>query len=226
MRPRTAALRDGTRVEIRAIRPEDRSGLAEGFERLSPESRYRRFFTGASKLGERELDYLVNVDHHDHEALLAIDPASRDGVGVARYVRTGPETAEPAVVVADDWQGRGVGSALLRRLVQRARSEGIRRFEAPVLAGNVEAIRALEHLGHTVQRPAGDEVTLIVELPDRGPHREWRRLLPHFAAGSVEPRTLLARLRPPRERLHGEAPGGEEQPAGPQAGSAKLAGDD
>jgi GNAT superfamily N-acetyltransferase len=200
-RTRTVALRDGASIQIRPIRPEDREGLAAGFARLSAESRYRRFFTGTAQLTDRDLDYLVHVDHRDHEALLAIDPASRDGVGVARYVRTGPDTAEPAVVVADDWQGRGVGEALLRRLVERARAEGIRRFEAPVLAGNTDAIRAFERLGGIVVASERGEVTLLIELPDRRPHRQWQRLLPHFAAGVLEPRTLLARLRPRSAKL-------------------------
>jgi GNAT superfamily N-acetyltransferase len=198
-KPRKIALRDGATVLIRPIRPTDKDGLAAGFERLSPASRYRRFFTASAHLGESDLDYLVNVDHHDHEALLAIDPVTRDGVGVARYVRTGADTAEPAVVVADDWQGRGVGGALVRRLVQRARAEGIRRFEAPVLAGNVEALELFEHVGPATRRDdEGEVVVVLVDLPDDRPHREWRRLLPHFAAGTLEPRALLARLQ--RER--------------------------
>lgn len=204
MGARTVTLRDGTEIEIRPITPADRTGLADAFDRLSPESRYRRFFSGVPRLTDRELDYLVDVDHHDHEALLAIDPRTREGIGVARYVRIGPASAEPALVVADDWQGRGVGSELLRLLVERARAEGIRRFEAPILAGNVDAIRAFQRVGPSVVRPEGEEVTVLIELPDLRPHGQWRRLLPHFAAGVLEPRTLLARLRPPSANLDDE----------------------
>jgi GNAT superfamily N-acetyltransferase len=69
------------------------------------------------------------VDHHDHEAIIALDPLTGEGVGVARYVRAGadPEVAEVAVTVVDDWQGRGLGRALLERLAARARREGVRR---------------------------------------------------------------------------------------------------
>ena len=63
-------LRDGSRVVIRPIEPDDREALAAAFERLSPESRYRRFFAPVSRLSERDLDYLTCVDHHDHEALV------------------------------------------------------------------------------------------------------------------------------------------------------------
>jgi GNAT superfamily N-acetyltransferase len=204
MRTQTITLGDGTNIEIRSITPADRDGLAAGFERLSPESRYRRFFAGVSRLTDRELDYLVDVDHHDHEALLAIDPRTREGIGVARYVRIGAEHAEPALVVADDWQRRGVGSELLRLLVERARSEGIRRFEAPILATNAEAISAFQRVGPSVVHPEGEEVTVLIELPDGRPHAHWRRLLPHFAAGALQPRTLLARLRAPFAGLDGE----------------------
>ena len=88
------------------------------FERLSEESRYRRFFTTKNELSAAELDYLVDVDHEDHEAIIAIDPSSGEVLGVARYIRSkdDAEVAEVAVTVADDWQRRGLGRALLRPL--------------------------------------------------------------------------------------------------------------
>ena len=70
-------LNDGSTVEVRPVVPADRQLIAEGFERLSPESRYRRFFSPVSRLSSRQLDYLTDVDHHDHEALLAIDEDTR-----------------------------------------------------------------------------------------------------------------------------------------------------
>ena len=192
-------LRDGSRVAIRPLEPDDRDALAEGFERLSPESRYRRSFAPRAELDERDLDYLTRIDHRDHEALAAVDAATGDGVGVARYVRIGPEVAEPALVVADDWQGRGVGSRLLGALVDRAREEGVRRFEAPVLAGNERALRLLESAGETRRRREHDEVRITIELPPAAhdePH--WSTLLNAFAAGTLEPaRVLVDRLRSP-----------------------------
>lgn len=168
-------LRDGSQLAIRPIEPDDREELRRGFERLSPESRYRRFFGPMPTLRERDLDYLTNVDHHDHEALIAFDEATGKGVGVARYVRIGEGVAEPAIAVADEWQGRGVARPLLDALVDRARAEGIRRFEAPILAGNKPAIRLFERLGPTTIEHAGREVELHIDLP--GTTKRRRALL-------------------------------------------------
>src|SRR4051794_12707145 len=156
-------------VRVRPIEPDDRVLLQQAFERLSPEARYRRFFSPISKLSERQLDYLTQVDHADHEALVAIDEPSGQLVGVARYVRTGPGEAEPAMVVADDWQGRGVATTLLDRLVDRALDQGIATFKAPVLAGNKSAVRVLSRLGDTALDRRGTEVELTIALRDRAP---------------------------------------------------------
>jgi hypothetical protein len=91
--PLTARLRDGAAIEIRPVTPADRETLRQGFERLSPESRYRRFFGPQPELSERDLDYLTDVDHHNHEALVATDPDTGDAVGVARFVRTAGSVA-------------------------------------------------------------------------------------------------------------------------------------
>jgi GNAT superfamily N-acetyltransferase len=196
--PQTVTLRDGALLDVRPITPDDRGLLEAGFERLSPEARYRRFFSPVSRLSARQLDYLTRIDHHDHEALLGIDHATGTLVGVARYVRTGPETAEPAMVVADDWQGRGVATVLLSRLVARALEEGIDRFSAPVLAGNDTAINVLRALGDTSITRRGNEVELFIELaaPAR-PVSALRGLMRAVAAGTVDPAlTLWYRLLP------------------------------
>jgi GNAT superfamily N-acetyltransferase len=162
----TVRLRDGASIRIRPIEPEDRAELAAGFERLSPESRFRRFLSPVARLSERDLDYFTRVDHHDHEALVALDAATGAGVAVARYVRTGPGRAEPAVAVADDWQGRGVGTALLDALAERAYECGIRCFEATVLATNAQAIGLLEGLGETSYTHVGPELVIEVPVPE------------------------------------------------------------
>src|SRR5216117_3966495 len=114
-----APLPDGTELLVRQLRPSDKRLLAEGIERLSPESRYRRFFRPLDRLSERDLAYLTEIDHTDHEALAAIDPRSGALVGVARYVRgADPHLAEVSVAVGDPWQRRGVATALLERLVE------------------------------------------------------------------------------------------------------------
>lgn len=192
-------LRDGTRVSVRPIEPEDRDALVAAFERLSPETRYRRFFGPVNELSPRALDHLTVVDHADHEALVALDEAGAI-VGVARYVRIGEGEAEPAIVVADDWQSRGLGSRLLAQLVGRARAEGVERFRAPVLARNRDAIALFRRLGDTETVHMGREVELRIALTaeDEGP-RDLLDVLREVASGTLAPaRTLLAQVLPSR----------------------------
>ena len=202
MTPGRVSLRDGARILIRPIEPADRDQLAAEFERLSPESRYRRFFGPVKELSARDLDHLTQVDHHDHEALVALEEGTGRGVGVARYVRTRADEAEPAVVVADDWQGRGVGRRLLERLSQRAREEGIARFRASVLAQNRDAIALMHQLGRTETAHLGRELEVTVELTAPEAARSHLfALLREVAAGTLAPgRTLLHRLGTPRAR--------------------------
>jgi RimJ/RimL family protein N-acetyltransferase len=131
-------LRDRSAVLIRPVGSADAPLLADGFDRLSETSRQRRFLRKKDTLTAAELRFFTDVDHHDHEALGAVDSGSGRGVGVARYVRdaTDPKAAEIAVTIVDDWQGKGLGTELLARLSERARQEGIRRFTAVVSADN------------------------------------------------------------------------------------------
>ena len=100
---------------------------------------------------------LTDVDHCDHEALGAADPATGEGVGIARYIREpGADSAEIAVTVDDDWQGRGVGTALLVRLADRARAAGIRRFTGLILAENAPMRALMAKLGNPESHNAGD----------------------------------------------------------------------
>lgn len=94
--------RDGAILQVRPIRADDRDGLQAAFRRLGPESRYRRFLTAKQELTEAELTWLTDVDHRDHEALVAVDDHG-ELVGVARYIRLAdrPATAEVAVTVVD-----------------------------------------------------------------------------------------------------------------------------
>jgi GNAT superfamily N-acetyltransferase len=158
-------LADGSLVEIRPLGPDDKDGLAAGFERLSELSRYRRFLSPTAKLSARQLAYLTEVDHHDHEALVAVDPSTRHGLGVARYVRSSEnaQEAEFAVAVADDWQRRGLGTALVEHLAERALREGIVRFTALVLADNEPVAHMLERVGPVERRPV-DAATVEVSM--------------------------------------------------------------
>jgi RimJ/RimL family protein N-acetyltransferase/nucleotide-binding universal stress UspA family protein len=187
---KAVTLRDASSVEVRPIEASDRDLLEEGFERLSPQSRYRRFFSPVTHLSKRQLDYLTQVDHHDHEALVAIDPDSGGLAGVARFVRTHPGVAEPAIVVADDWQARGLGSQLLDALADRAREEGVDCFVAPVLSENRGAIALFERLGQgeVSVRHDGIEVELTIPLGvEEGATRSLRQVLHEVAAGTARP---------------------------------------
>ena len=181
-------MRDGSTVVIRPLTPDDRELLRSGFERLSDRSRYLRFQTPLTELSDEQLSYLTAVDHHDHEALVALAPDSDDAIGVARFVRVSDNVAECAIVVADDWQNRGLGGELLERLVRRAHEEGVERFTALVLADNTDALRLLERLGDTVRHSEGSQLELEIELPDRaeasGP---LRLILAGAARGLVVP---------------------------------------
>ena len=92
-------LRDGSHLRIRQGRRSDRELLLRGFERLSPESRYRRFLAPMPELSEDLVRYLTEIDHHDHEAMIALDERTGEGIGVARYVRD-PDRTEVAEVAA------------------------------------------------------------------------------------------------------------------------------
>ncbi len=146
-------LRDGSEVVIRPVREADAVLLADGFARLSTESRHLRFLTAKPVLSEAELRYFTQVDHHDHEALGAQDPTTGCGLGIARYVRDvdDPQAAEVAVTVTDDWQGKGLGTELLRRLTDRAREEGITRFTALAAAENSAVRPLLQGIGVELQ---------------------------------------------------------------------------
>jgi len=136
------ALADGASILIRPVEPNDARQLNACFEHLSAVSRYRRFLTTIDHLSKQQLTYLTDVDHERHEALVAFDAVTGECVGVARSVRNAddPGRAEVTVVVADLWQGHGVGSALIERLAARAKAAGVERFTARMLIGN--------HAGH------------------------------------------------------------------------------
>ncbi len=189
-RRRTITLRDGARVMLRSIAPEDGPLLAAAFERLSEESRYRRFFTRKSELSAAELAYFVDVDHRDHEAIIAIDPSSGEALGVARYIRLrdDAEVAEFAVTVVDDWQRRGLGRALMARLTYHARRAGVRRFSALVQSDNPNALALVKDAGATRQHSHTGVVELVIELPpERGIGAQLARALRAAAAGSLVP---------------------------------------
>lgn len=164
-------LRDGTEVLVRCVRPEDKALLSEGFARLSPESRYRRFLGSKAALSAAELRYLTEVDGDRHFALGAqrvTDGAAAEGLGIARFVRdaTDPEIAEAAIAVVDPAHGLGLGTLLLGRLVAAAVERGVRRFRCVVLATNDPMLRLFDALGlDAMTHHDRDLVLLDVPLP-------------------------------------------------------------
>jgi RimJ/RimL family protein N-acetyltransferase len=169
--PKTAAveLRDGSSVLVAPLHVDDRGRFLSGLEKASPESLYRRFMTPIERFSESDLRYLLEVDHRDHEALLAVDEDSGEAVGVARFVRLPdkPDAAEAAVIVVDPWQGRGLGKALSRLLGERARELGVRRFEALLLVENEAMMALLESLG-PVRTLSRDGAAIAVEVALEG----------------------------------------------------------
>src|SRR5215510_136266 len=176
VRGTTVRLRDGSKVLIRQVQPADAPVLADGFARLSPQSRQMRFLTRKKELSAAELRYFTDVDHHNHEALGALTHADGRGVGIARYIRDAedPHAAEIAVTIVDDWQGRGLGAELLTRLSNRARSEGICRFTALVADDNMAMAGLLRNISANVvgRGPGTVEYEITLMPPGKArPHR-------------------------------------------------------
>jgi GNAT superfamily N-acetyltransferase len=179
------ALRDGSEVIIDQVHRTDAQLLVDGFDRLSDETRRLRFLTAKPRLTDEEVRYFSQVDHHDHEALGAMDPVSGRGVGLARYIREAhdPEVAEIAVTVADEWQGRGLGTELLHRILERANAEGIRRFSALLEADNDTMLQLLHQIGGELRETESGAgvVGYEVTLPTEGRPKAIRELLRAFA---------------------------------------------
>ena len=183
------ALRDGAEVLVRPVRAEDKPLFVAGWSHLSDASVYKRFLVPRDRLTVDELAFFTEIDHVDHEAIGALDPASGEGVGVARYVRehARPHVAEAAVTVVDAWQHRGLGGKLLRRLCARATENRIRVFTASLLATNEAMLTLFDRLGAvTVTRRDGPTLEIDVELPVE--IRTLEHTLREAAAGRVRGR--------------------------------------
>jgi RimJ/RimL family protein N-acetyltransferase len=161
------ALSDGSTVLVRSVEPCDAEELAAGYQSLSDTSAYQRFFTIMPRLSPQQLRFFTQVDHRDHEALGAVAPETGQGVGIARFIRsdTDPASAELAIIVADDWQRRGVGFQLLRTLLRRAREENVTTISAEVLTDNSALLGLLRHFGHVDTEVSGTTTTATLRLP-------------------------------------------------------------
>jgi RimJ/RimL family protein N-acetyltransferase len=160
------ALRDGRRFKIRALEPDDRAGLLAAVGRSSAQSLYRRFFSPKRGFTEEEIAQFVNVDFVNHVALVAA-LGGRGGVivGGCRYIVVQPGKAEVAFVVVDDYQGQGLGAALMRHLAKIARDAGLKELMAEVLADNISMLKVFEKSGMPVSTTRdGGVVHVAVQL--------------------------------------------------------------
>lgn len=163
----------GAPVTLRTLRPEDRA-IEEAFVRdLSPTSRYLRFHSALPALTPEMTERFLNLDYPDQMALIATVPAG-DGerqIAVARWARPqGEAAADLGIAVADDWQGKGLGTVLLKRLLELAAAAGIEQITANVLYEN-QRMRALARdLGFRPAPHQDDPHTLLLIRPagDRG----------------------------------------------------------
>ena len=164
-------LADGSRFVVRAITPASKPVIAAAMTRLSPQSIRRRFFAPRRELSELELQRLTAMDGWNQYALgLCTRGAggALEGVGVARFARTVPDSssAEIAITVVDAFQGRGIGRALVARLVDAATARGIRTLHAIVMPDNLPIIALLQRYAPWARwRRDGDNLMAVIPLP-------------------------------------------------------------
>jgi RimJ/RimL family protein N-acetyltransferase len=160
-------LRDGRRVEIRALRHEDRNGLEEAVSRTSAESLRRRFFSLRRHFSEQEMEFFSDIDFVSHVALVVV--AGEGGgpviVGGGRYVVLEPGRAEVAFALVDEYQGQGIGAALMRHLAAIARDAGLKEFIAEVLPENAAMLKVFKKSGlHQTTKREADIMHVTLQL--------------------------------------------------------------
>lgn len=166
----TLGLRDGRQVVLRPIRRSDALRLIDLHGRLSSDTQYLRFFGPKPELTADEAEYLAAVDFDRRFAVVAsVKEAGRERVvAVGRFDTTTAETAECAIVVRDDYQRQGLGTALLQRLVQVARGRGLKAFSGEVLAENTQMLNLLRRHGLEIGTP-NDAVVAVRATIDQAP---------------------------------------------------------
>ncbi|ABS27360.1 GNAT family N-acetyltransferase [Anaeromyxobacter sp. Fw109-5] len=156
----------GDTITVRPIRPEDAEMEASFVRNLSENARHFRFMIALRELTREMLIRFTQIDYDRELALVAL--VEREGketqIAVARYARTDPETAHVAIVVADAWQGRGIGARLFRMLIAAARARGITRLEGEVLHENTSALALMERLGFSIRRDPESPDLCLIEL--------------------------------------------------------------
>jgi acetyltransferase len=158
-------LRDGTRVAVRPMRPEDAALELQFFNGLSERSRYQRFLSQMAQLPAQMLARFTQLDYDRELALVVLAPDGSGFIGVGRYAPNADgETAEFALTVADAWQGHGVGRALLERLCDCARAAGYRTLYGHILNANHDMLELALRLGFVKSGSDGELVTVARAL--------------------------------------------------------------
>lgn len=144
---RELTLADGATLRLRAIHPDDAPRLQAFHQRLSPQAVCFRFFGVMPELTSEFAERLSHVDYDGRMAIVATPSADASApiIAVARYALTAPGEAEFALVVEDDWQGKGIGPRLLWALAEYARQRGVTTFVAEVLYTNERMLAMLRH---------------------------------------------------------------------------------
>jgi ribosomal protein S18 acetylase RimI-like enzyme len=160
-------LGNGSQIEIRSLRPEDEHDMLAAVGRTSAQSLQRRFFAVKRGFSEKERDFFMNIDFRNHVALVAL--AQEDGrsviVGGGRYIVFEPGRAEMAFVVVDAWQGRGIGSLLMRHLTEIAGNTGLQELTAEVLPENTAMLKVFGKFGFkAASRRDPQTVHLVLKL--------------------------------------------------------------
>ncbi|MFN7087918.1 MAG: GNAT family N-acetyltransferase [Burkholderiales bacterium] len=168
---KTVLLADGSEITLRPIRPEDAPLEAEFVRNLSDESRYYRFMDSLRELSPQMLSRFTQVDYDRHLALIAVSRTNgtETEIAVARYVVTDDGSGcEFAIVVADAWQHKGVGTQLLRTLMDAARQRGVRTMFGEVLASNHRMLEFVRRLGFHIATDPDDPhvVRVTAQLQD------------------------------------------------------------
>ncbi len=159
----TETLRDGRRVEIRAQRPGDRDGLQTAIRRTSSESLYRRFFGVRREFSDKEASRFLEIDFISQVALVVVaaEDSGPNIIGGGRYVVVKPGQAEVAFAIVDEYQGQGLGSALMRHLTTIARAAGLKEVIAEVLAENAAMLKVFEKCGLPIRRQSEQDVVHV-----------------------------------------------------------------
>jgi RimJ/RimL family protein N-acetyltransferase len=167
-----AQLRNGTPVQIRSIRPDDRQRIVDAFHKLDPETIYTRFFSAKKELSDADLGRIDAADFERAVVLVATLPSGADEIiiGGGAYTvldRPGePKTAEVSFTIEEDHHGQGLSGLFMRLLTQIGREHGIQRFEAEVLAGNVAMLKVFQHSGLPLTKQVEDGVVHVVMALD------------------------------------------------------------